>query len=886
MKTLRKWWKAAFAVLLALIALQVAVSLAVRTDRARAFLTRQLEKSFGRTVDVRQYSVTLFPTPELDANSITIGEDPAFGQEYFLRAERLSAGLRWTGLLRGRFELGTLQLQRPSLILVRNSEGRWNLERWLPAANTDSPRGRTIPNAAAQATPAHLLRKIEISDGRANFKVGDDKTPFAFMEVEGSVEQTATGRWRLDLTAEPWRSGVPLQLAGTVRVRGEVAGTSSRLQPAHLQISWEKSSLADVFRLIAGQDFGVRGLFSGEAIAESGDNSSVEMKNAVPGDWMVSLQARATGIHRWDLTERDDNPRVGVRVKARWNPGTGTANADEVLVESPRSNLRGTGSLKSIAASNLELRVDSSGLQAADILDWYRAFHPYVSDDIRANQYFTGAAVIRGWPISITDAAFSSSGGDWTVPGFDTALRVRAVRGGIQRRKLVIEPFGVNVPGRKVSGLRPRAPAQAHGDDGSPTGADNVSISMMHDFATKDGGIRILGQVTRVEDVLAIAGGFGKRLENGWELKGKASSDLHWEWSADRIPVWNGQADVSAATLQLAGLNQPVQLGSVHGEWRNAHRKFTLGKVIAFGASWTGSVEQTAVVPNEVAENDPATWSFQLQADHLDAAELDRWIGPRARPGWLQRLLQTRFSGAASTESPSALLRRIRADGELRVDELTIEKMKLKQFRAQAKLGQLKLSVRNIHAQWANGEIQGGLEASFSAKPRYEIVASFDHVAIAQAPWLAKVSERLAGTASGSAELHAEGIGRESLLNSLSGKGDLRLANVELRGWDLPVTMALGEWKTGVSRWATGAGTFHLSDGGFELNSLRLVSASEEFLLKGSVSNAAEAELTGESHGTGKVARTENTVRFLSITGPITEPKVSLEKNTAQQPGD
>ena len=159
MKTLRKWWKAAFAVLLALVALQVAVSLAVRTDRARAFLTRQLEKSFGRTVDVRQYSVTLFPTPELDANSITIGEDPAFGQEYFLRAERLSAGLRWTGLLRGRFELGTLQLQRPSLILVRNSEGRWNLERWLPAANTDSPRGRTIPNAA-KALPRATLRWV------------------------------------------------------------------------------------------------------------------------------------------------------------------------------------------------------------------------------------------------------------------------------------------------------------------------------------------------------------------------------------------------------------------------------------------------------------------------------------------------------------------------------------------------------------------------------------------------------------------------------------------------------------------------------------------------------------------------------------------------------
>ena len=35
---------------------------------------------------------------------------------------------------RGRFEFGTLTLERASLILVKNAEGRWNLERWLPPA--------------------------------------------------------------------------------------------------------------------------------------------------------------------------------------------------------------------------------------------------------------------------------------------------------------------------------------------------------------------------------------------------------------------------------------------------------------------------------------------------------------------------------------------------------------------------------------------------------------------------------------------------------------------------------------------------------------------------------------------------------------------------------
>src|SRR5258707_15514638 len=91
---IHKWWKLGISLLLALIAMQLSVGLLVRTTRARAFLTRQLESSFGRAVDVRAYSASLFPSPQLDAYGITVGEDPAFGHEYFLRADRLSAGLR------------------------------------------------------------------------------------------------------------------------------------------------------------------------------------------------------------------------------------------------------------------------------------------------------------------------------------------------------------------------------------------------------------------------------------------------------------------------------------------------------------------------------------------------------------------------------------------------------------------------------------------------------------------------------------------------------------------------------------------------------------------------------------------------------------------------
>jgi len=864
--------------------MQVGVSLLVRTVRVHAFLTRQLESSFGRVVDVRVYSASLFPRPQLDAYGITVGEDPAFGHEYFLRADRLSAGLRWLGLLRGRFELGTLKLERPSLILTRASDGRWNLERWLPAALVSPQTGVLAPTVSARATPAYNLQKLEISDGRANFKIGDDKISFAFMQVAGSVEQTAPGRWQLDLTAQPWRSGVPLQLAGTVSVRGDIAGTSARLQPAHLQASWKNGSLADVFRLIGGRDFGLRGAFAAEATAESGGVAAADRANAMPGDWFFSVSARASEIHRWDLTERSDNPRVGVHAAGRWNPGVGTLTADDLVIESPRSNVRGIVSLKSVAESSVDLRVDSAGIQAADMLDWYRAFRPGVSEDIRAEQYFTGAATFRGWPLSLRDAAFSSSGGRWSIPGFPAPLALRAMRGGIQMRKLVVEPFAVSIPtGMNVSASGKIRPVSAAASSASTA---NANLSFLYDLDARAGGLRIEGQAAQVQDIFALANAFGRKIQNGWELKGKAAADLHWNWNSDQSPAWSGRADLSQATLQVAGLNQPIEIEDLRAEWRNTERKFTLGKISAFGANWTGSLAQPRIPPSDFGETEIPPWTFQLQADHLDAVDLDRWIGPRARPSWLQRLLPPAFGGAPAPGPPSVVLQRIRASGSLRVDELTIERIRLQQFRAQTKLDALKLILQDAQAQWSGGEVKGAVEAAFSAKPRYQMSASFERVAIAQTPWLAQLSSRLAGLASGSFELRAAGIGHDALLGSLEGKGEIRLANVELRGWDIAATLAMGEWKTGTSRWAAGDGTFHLSDGGFDLNSLRLTSASGDFLLKGSVSFSENTDLTAESRAADRSARTQNTIRFMQISGPLAEPKVSLQKAMAQQPGD
>jgi len=894
----RKWRNLALAVVAFLIACQIGVSAVARTRRVHGYLVAHLERAFGRPVEVAQFNMRILPSPRLDANGVTVGEDPSFGYEYFLRAERLSASLRWTGLLQGHFEFGTLSLSRPSLILVRNGEGRWNLERWLPPAIGNPAAATRVYGPPSPVAPVNRLQKIEIDEGRINFKNNADKAPFAFTNVSGRVEQISPGRWQLQLEAQPWRSGVALQSTGTVQVRGDLAGTSARLQPAEFSVHWDQVSLADLFRLLHGEDYGVRGVFALDAEARSGSfsgNASSNASNAARGDaeagapigeWSFSLQARAAKIHRWDLTERQDNPRVNVRCKGQWNPTAGTLNAEEMNIETPKSNLRGTANLSSGATPGMDLRVDSAGIQAADLLAWYRAFHPDIAEGVEAKQYFTGALKLYGWPLELREAAFSSRGGEIKLPEQPEPIRIGEVGGGAKAAKLVVEPVRIFFPGKGGAAATPaKAAAQASKRSAGAEIQNGADIGFNHDFATHAGTVSINGRVENIENFLRMTAALGRQINHGWELTGAANAAMRWEWKEGPLQgLWSGRVAIAKAQLAAAGLNQPLKFEEAGIEWQSGKRTVRIARASGFGANWSGEIAEASAADTDQGN---ARWKFQLHADHLNAAELDRWVGPRARPNWLQRLLASLLGGTSQSPAASELLRRINADGELRTDEITVESLKLEDVRAVAAVHDLKLEVSDATAQWAGGKIQAKVGAAFSPRPTYEFTAEIEGVTLAQLPPATRVAQRFGGVASGTLHLTTAGVGREELLQKLTGKGDVHLKNIEFRGWDVNASVADGAPRTGASRWTSGEGTFTLRDRSIAVNALRLDSGREEAIVNGTVSFARDADLTIETASTGKrVATVTEAQRVLKITGPLDGPRVSVASPAVRQPAD
>src|SRR5271168_5578705 len=125
--------------LAALFAARGGASLALRLHSVHDALRARLEQAFGRPVEVGRFDVSIWSGPRLEAHYVTVDDDPQFGYEFMLRADRLSAAPDWRSLLRGRLLFYRFSFDRPSLNLVRDSSGRWNFVAWATAMRNFPP---------------------------------------------------------------------------------------------------------------------------------------------------------------------------------------------------------------------------------------------------------------------------------------------------------------------------------------------------------------------------------------------------------------------------------------------------------------------------------------------------------------------------------------------------------------------------------------------------------------------------------------------------------------------------------------------------------------------------------------------------------------------------
>lgn len=766
---------------------------------AHRIFAARLTQQFGRSVEVGRFDFQLLPWPGIVANQVTIAEDPRFGNEYFLRAESVVASPRWGALLAGRLEIGTLQFLQPSLNLVRNPDGKWNVGSWLPPATASGVSGGftgpRAPDAAAK------LFRIVIARGRINFNQGVDRRPFALVDLAGSIEQQSRGVWDVALSAQPERATVHLQNSGMIRLAGHIAGTSARLQPAELALTWSDASLADALRLAVGRDPGVRGGMQMQLTARTVQDPADGMP--IPARWSFSLSAHVDGLHRWDMASRGDNPALDVQAEAAWKGGAANIELSKLLVQAPRSNIEGSGSVDWSHGIEPELKLTSSGVAFDDLLAWYRSFQPGVAEGITATGFLQGKAGLHGWPVRVD---FANLAGSHLALNLGNTQLVQIVGLGAN----LVQDFGALqgafwfAPGNPplATGFLSNSPFKSN--PGLPYEWLTVSGVLGNQGQKRFAPDKIPGwhfkldlnaSVEHAERVLTAARALGRPLNNSWDGKGELGGHLAWQWRAgERFPRATGEMTAQAVTLQLPVFNQPLDIAKAKVELKPGERQVTIADASGLGAHWEGTISQRdgpipgarPVKPsgNSAAteSNVPGDWEFDLAADRLDAGELDRWIGPRSRPGWLARFF-TQTGTAPSQSLTTGPIGHLHARGNLRVDTFALATLEFQKLNARIELSGRSLDVSEFDAKTYGGSIEGKLHASLGADPDYLMRATVSNVSATElAAANAALDGCVSGQLSGDFRLSTHGIGRENLLNSLQADGRVSANQAIMRG--------------------------------------------------------------------------------------------------------
>jgi len=283
---LRKGLRIALATVSVLVLLLVVPPL-ISVSRFKTQITQLISQSLGRPVRLSSVQAHILPWPGFEISDLSVAEDPAYGSEPVLHANKVTASIRLLALFRGRVEIGKIGVDEASLNLVRAGPGRWNLDSIFrtAAAQTASAPG------ARRVTP---LPYLEATASRINFKDGAEKLPFSLVNADLSLWQENPGEWHIRLRGQPARTDVSLhqEETGVVRLEASMRRASAlRQMPVHLDIDWREAQLGQLARLVTGSDPGWRGDLTGELHLDGTAEAA-----------QIAMRLRAIGVHRAEFT--------------------------------------------------------------------------------------------------------------------------------------------------------------------------------------------------------------------------------------------------------------------------------------------------------------------------------------------------------------------------------------------------------------------------------------------------------------------------------------------------------------------------------------------------------------------------------------------------------
>lgn len=819
--------------------------------------------ALGRRVALDNVRLHLLPQPGFDLEGLVIYDDPTFSEEPMIRAQEVSAAIRFHSLLRGRLEIATLSATEPSINLVRNHEGRWNLASLLernaqiPAAPTEKP--------ASEHRPAFPY--LEASNARINFKLGQTKKAYALVDADVALWQDSENSWSARIKAEPVRTDFNLTDTGLLQINATWQRASSlRLTPLQLTVQWQKGQLGQITKLLSGKDRGWRG----------GVNLTANL-SGTPEALRIESQTAIEGFHRYDIVG-NENVRLAAGCSARYNAVTSLGAG--LLCESPV----GSGSLRlsgdfALAAPlptyDLTVKVEQVPLtsvvrllrQAKKQIPVNFEASGLLNAEFRATRDVSGTAgqgVLQRWSGNgaATNIRFSSNPGknEVVIGTIPLTMISGATRPADSQQRSPFHP-------RTREPDKDQEPAETHLRIGPVTLAMNAAAPVNAGGWMSAAGYRFflrgeveLKDLFRLEDILGLP-----VARPAAEGSAKLDMSIFGPWQGFAPAATAGTAQLHNVRAEMHGLNMPIEIGSATVSLTSDITSMQKISARIGSTRWSGGI----TAPRHCAALN-CVFQFDLTADQLSTGDLAEWFTPLpAKRPWY-RILNSNSNSNDSWRSP---LLAIQARGNLRVGRLGLKNVLATQVATQVELDRGKMTLTDLRAQLLEGTHQGNWTIDVSPRDASAHEESTRSLQVHGAGTLHDISLEqvgvlmsdgwLTGTADGTFVLEGSGNNFRELMAHSDGKLQFVMSNGSLPHIAIPgLPVPLPVHRFG--------GELSLKKGTWELSRGRLESRDGLYQVSGTVSPDSGFNFV----------LTRSNEQSWTLTGTLAEPHVAPGNRT------
>ncbi len=804
-------------------------------------VARSIGLAVGRQVEIGGMHLRLLPQPGFDLEDFVVHDDVAYSPEPMLRAQEVTAALRLTSLLRGHVEISRLNLNEPSVNLVRNAEGRWNIEDLVQR----TARIAVAPTAKGRSEKRPGFPYIEADRGRINFKFGAEKKAWALTDADFALWQDSENAWSMRLKTQPLRTDFNLSDTGILNVEGTWQRSPDLHEtPLNFTVEWSQAQLGQLTKLISGQDKGWRGAVSA-ILALSG----------APSDLSIGARVAVQDFHRYDIIA-PDTLQLAANCVAHYHSQEN--RLQEIICGAPVGDgtVRLQGDLSGVLDSHsYDLSLSAEDLPLQALINLARHSKRDLPPDLLAGGKLDGKLALR----KIEEQAGLQINGNGEASGLTLRSTVTNTNFNVGRIPISLERTKLaKMPSRQVKTReRPGSSGPirlAIGPLRLPLGRPDAA--RVEGWVDRTGYDLQLNGDSEIRQVLQLARTLGIPI---WHPNTDGLANLNLRiaglWSGFSTPVVTGTVRLSSVRAAVRGFNAPLAISSATlivdpDETRVEKLTVSAGDLLLNGSLG---------VPRHCSTIATCPITFDLRTDTIDSDSLNALFNPNPPKRPWYRILSASAPG-------KSLLTELQAAGKISANRFAIKNLVADHVSARVQLGQGQLRLTDLRGDFLGGKHLGTWQADFTAKPPvYSGTGILKDVSLMQLAAAMK-DGWISGTANAKYQLTFAGYSLSELLGSANGS-----AAFEMYDGALPhVWLTSDGGPIHVKRFD---GSLLLHDGAFELKEGKLADASGIYQVSGTATMGTQLNI--------RITRDHS--HSFDVGGTLIEPKVTPVSSSAAQ---